>query len=250
MQNVKYLLEKVKSIAEKVGSKFLNSNDINHKNYLYSDTIVNEIKAEADSFLEAEIFKYLIPLGIPILSEESGYLAKENDEGYLFIVDPLDGTMNFVRGIDQCAISIALWKNNEPIFGVIYDLSSKKLSWGGKLFGAYHNDNLISVSNISDKRKAIICSGFPVRFDINSPDLMKCFWNKISAFSKIRMIGCASVSLVYVATGKADVYFEKNIMLWDVAAGLAILIGAGGDYTLNATSVKWSFDIEASNGNL
>lgn len=250
MQNVKYLLEKVKSITEKIGLKFVNNNNVNYKNYLYSDTISNEIKAEADSFLETEIFKHLIPLGVPILSEESGYLEKDNDEGYLFIVDPLDGTMNFVRGIGQYAISIALWKNNEPIFGVIYDLSSKKLSWGGKFFGAYHNDSLISVSSVSDKRKAVICTGFPARFDINSSDLMKCFWNKISVFSKIRMIGCASVSLVYVASGKADMYFEKNIMLWDVAAGLAILDGAGGEYSLNATSVKWSFDIEASNGNL
>jgi myo-inositol-1(or 4)-monophosphatase len=230
--------------------KLLESNNIKYKTYSYSESLPNEVKALADTFIEKEILQNLTVLGIPILSEESGHLLKENNQDYLFIVDPLDGTVNYVRGVGPCGVSIALWKKNKPLFGVVYDLIEKKLIWGGGKYGSYCNDKVISVSNISDKKKALICSGFPVRFDMKSSELMNDFLKTVSSYSKIRMLGSASMSLVSVAMGKSDAYSEKNIMLWDVAAGLAIVEGAGGKYILKDSPIKWSFNVEASNGSL
>jgi len=250
MQDLNKLLESVKTIAQNSGLKLFESNSVDYKEYSYSDKILNEVKAEADTFIEKEILRNLSLLRIPILSEESGHLYKDFYSEYLFIIDPLDGTVNYVRGIGPCAISIALWKNNKPIFGVIYDLSSKKLIWGGKSFGAYCDGKVISVSSTLDKNKAILCTGFPVRYDMNLDNAAQDFWDLVSPYSKVRMLGSASISLVTLAMGKSDAYLEKNIMLWDVAAGLAIIEGAGGKYLLNDTKIKWSFDVQASNGKI
>ena len=184
---------------------------------------------------------------MPILSEESGHLAGKSGSGYWFIVDPLDGTFNFVKGLGPSAVSIALWKELSPVFGVIYNLSEKALYWGGKELGAYCGDQKISVSDVLDKSKASICTGFPVRFNVDSETSMQHFWNLIKPFAKIRMIGSAAVSVLYVAKGVADIYSEQNIMLWDVAAGLAIVEGAGGNYRIDETDISYAYNVTAWN---
>ena len=181
------------------------------------------------------------------MSEESGYIAGLQESRYWFIVDPLDGTFNFVKGLGPCAISIALWQDQKPIFGVIYSLRDRQLFWGGVDRGAYCDGQEILVSDTLSKVKASICTGFPVRFERENDFVLKNFYRRVSHFAKVRMLGSAAMSLVYVAKGTADVYSEQNIMLWDVAAGLAIVKGAGGSVHFHPGTIEHSLNVYASN---
>lgn len=250
MISVSELLDLTKIITETAGQKLLENSNSQHKRFTNSLEIPKEIKAVADTFLEKEILDKLIPIGLPILSEESGYIPGERETKLWFIIDPLDGTYNFVKGLGPSAISIALWSDRTPIFGVVYSLDEQKIFWGGRDFGSFCNGKELSVSDSDSKDHASICTGFPVRFDVTDEGIMQKYWSCIKSFSKVRMIGAASISLLHVSSGSADLYYEKNIMLWDVAAGLAIIEGAGGDFILNETSDDWSCNVVASNGKI
>ena len=250
MISVSALLELSKDVAVTAGRRLLENSNSQHKDFTNSIELPKEVKAVADIFLEKEILNRLVPTGLPILSEESGYIPGERETDLWFIVDPLDGTYNFVKGLGPSAISIALWRDRTPIFGVVYSLEEQKMFWGGRDFGSFCNGKELSVSDSDSKDQASICTGFPVRFDVTDESIMQKYWSCIKSFSKVRMIGAASISLLYVSSGSADLYYEKNIMLWDVAAGLAIIEGAGGEFILNETSDDWSCNVVASNGKI
>ena len=247
MIDLNKLLDLTKLVATEVGFDFLNNRDKYSGKYNFSPDNQKEVKTKADNVLEDKIIKKILKTELSILSEESGYIKGKKNLDYLFIIDPLDGTFNFVKGLGPHAISIALWNNNTPIFGVIFNLTNGRLAWGGKNYGAYYDETNISVSDICDKNKASIHTGFPVRQDLNDVDY---FWKIIRQFSKVRMFGSASISLLKVAKGSADVYFEKEIMLWDVAAGLAIVQGGGGSVDFKKGKFEFSLDVYASNNNL
>jgi myo-inositol-1(or 4)-monophosphatase len=166
-----------------------------------------------------------------------------------FIVDPLDGTFNFVKNLGPSAVCIALWHLDTPIFGVVYSLSERELIWGGPDLGAHVGDRSISVSSTQRAAQASLCTGFPVRFDLDD-DSMRRFKALVTPYAKVRMLGSAAVSLLQVARGRADAYSEQNIMLWDVAAGLAIVQGAGGKCSFKHTGIEWCYDVFASNPHL
>jgi myo-inositol-1(or 4)-monophosphatase len=247
MYEINELLELSKEIAKNAGIRVLESVSQEHKKYVYSTELPREIKALADTILEQEILQLLTPIGLPILSEESGYIQGQSTSEFKFIIDPLDGTFNFVKGLGPCAISIALWENDKPIFGVIYNLVARELIWGGSNIGAYCDDKNISVSDISNVSEASICTGFPARLKIENEITMHDFWRAVIPFSKVRMLGSAAMSLVNVAKGCADVYSENDIMIWDVAAGIAIVEGAGGIFSMQQSSEKWCYKVVASN---
>lgn len=243
------LIELTKMIAKKIAIEFMDHEDsLNTKKHNFDTELKKEIKSIADELLEEKIINALKPTGYSILSEESGNINGCTDSNYRFIIDPLDGTYNYIRGSGPCAISIALWNNNEPIFGVIFNLINKQLFWGGKDFGSFCNQEKITVSDTSKLSEAVLFSGFPVRFDFNeeSIDLINYF----NDFAKIRMIGSAAISLSNIANGSGDLYFEKNIMLWDVAAGIAIVEGAGGIVSFTQQQEEYCLDVIASNNNL
>ena len=163
------------------------------------------------------------------------------------MVDPLDGTVNFIHSLPSCAVSIALCKGEEPIFGVVGEYPSGKIAWGGKSYGAFLDQKPLRISSVNDKSKAILCTGFPSRFDFSQESIID-FANRVSLFGKVRMLGSASMSLLYVAKGAADAYTEKEIMFWDVAAGLALVQGAGGKTMINHGRFAHSLEVFASNG--
>jgi len=241
------LLELVKSVAFNAGSILLGGTKQELREFVFSQEHTKEIKASADKILEKYILSKLNPTGLSILTEESGYL-KNNNSKYYFIVDPLDGTFNYVKDLGPCAVSIALWKDKIPVFGVIFDLQKQQLFWGGKKFGSFCNEKKIEVSKVNLKEKASVCTGFPVRFDVESRNALQDFFELVKPYAKVRMLGSAAISLVNVGKGSSEIYTEKNIMLWDVAAGLAIIEGAGGIYLIKNTSEKWSYNVYASNG--
>ena len=244
------LLALSKSIASKAGSCALDRLSQHDKGYIHCLDFPKEVKSLADEILNREILDSLAPLGIPILSEESGYLFSNAPTDYHFIVDPLDGTYNFIKGLGPSAVSIALWRKKTPVFGVIYSFAGRELFWGGAGIGAFVDDKPVFVSNTETVSKASICTGFPVRFDTDDSQEMKMFWNIIAPFGKVRMIGSAAMSLMYLARGSADAYFEKNIMLWDVAAGIAIVEGAGGTSCVTQSSIEHSLNVFSSNGRI
>lgn len=246
MPKLNELLELAKFIASRAGKR-LDSFHKNQKNYIQCWDLPKEIKAVADTVLERDILEALVPVGLPILSEEAGYIAGRNESTYWFIVDPLDGTFNFVKGLGPCAVSIALWSDRRPIFGVIYCLMDHRLFWGGAGMGAYADGEPIRVSDTSNLAQASICTGFPVRLEIANGVVMQNFWRMVTPYAKVRMLGSAAVSLVSVARGSADVYSEQNIMLWDVAGGLSIVEGAGGCVHCVPGTIEHSVDVYASN---
>mgnify|MGYP006092822117 CR=1 FL=1 len=231
--------------------KFLHINNKDSlKNFSYATDLPNEMKAKIDHILEEKILDTIRPLGYEILSEEKGLISSQNSSNYRFIIDPLDGTYNFVRGLGNSSISVAFYKENLPIFGVLGNISTGEVAWGGREFGSFNQVNQINVSNIDDISKAALCSGFPVRFDLNDKIVIDKYLNTFKKFGKIRMFGSASLSLLNVAIGAADYYLEEEIMIWDVAAGIAILEGAGGLAVMSQGKSQFSLNVHASNGKI
>lgn len=228
--------------------KLLSSLDVSSLTNRLSEDIPREIKSSADTLLEECILERLTQTKLPILSEESGYIQPKVQNGRLmWVVDPLDGTVNYIRGLGVCGISIALWDGNRPVFGVIGEYPSMLLAWGGKNMGSYVEGRSIKVAPIKAVSESIICTGFPVRFDYE-PCKLAVFMEIISSYSKVRMLGAASISLLRIAQGAADVYAESNVMIWDVAAGLALVEGANGSIDFSPGPFEHCFDVYASNG--
>ena len=211
--------------------------------------IPRELKSSADRIVENVILDRLIPTNIEILSEERGKINGKNTDGKMWIIDPLDGTVNYVRQLGPCSVSIALWRENRPIFGVICEYPSMKLFWGGPTIGAFSDGEPIEVSMTVDSKKGVLCSGFPSRFTFEVKSAQE-FLNIAQNFAKVRMLGVASLSLIKVACGAADMYYEKGIMIWDIAAGLAILEGAGGKFRLIPSESEFVFQVHASNNKI
>ena len=146
-----------------------------------------------------------------IISEENG-VEKNKDETNFWIIDPIDGTTNFLHGVPHFAISIALQSNNEMVCGLIYDPIKDELFYAEKNHGAYFNNQRIRVSK---KRNIDECL-FAVGKGKYNPDLI------------YRRSGSAALDLAYVASGRFDGYFQNNLNLWDIAAGIIIVKEAGG----------------------
>jgi myo-inositol-1(or 4)-monophosphatase len=220
------------------------------KDYHFSESLSKEVKTKADKLLEEVILATLGREGLPVLSEEAGYLEGNDSDDLWFLVDPLDGTFNYVRELGPCAISLALWKGMTPVFGVIYHLTEQRLYWGGPDIGAFCDGEAIGTSSVPEKGVAALCTGFPARHDIDNNEAILAFGALVRPYAKIRMVGSAAAALLLVSRGAADAYNEKNIMLWDIAAGLAILAGAGGKYRLSETKTRWSVNVAACNGHI
>ena len=179
-----------------------------------------EIKVNLDYSLEAEILGVLRESSdLPILSEESDHVKQD---GLWWIIDPLDGSLNWLRNIPFFSISIGLYKGTEPILGIVLDLVRDELYYGGKGLGAWLNDSPISVSKINRKPEAVLCTGFPSAYEFR-PNREQRVESIYSEYLKVRMLGSAAMSLAYVASGVVDVYWEQDIKLWDVAAGVALV---------------------------
>jgi len=208
-----------------------------------------DIKLDADHRAEELLFGLLEPVGIDILSEESGTGNEHCLDGTCWILDPLDGTYNYHRGFPMHAVSIALWERGTPVFGVIHDITTA-CSYSGQVGGAAWYDGVrIRVSDVKDTSEAVLATGFPAGRGYDDKDL-RAFIRSIQAYKKIRMIGSAALSLAHVAAGRFDIYHEQDIRLWDVAAGLALVQAAGGSISTSEIRPGWKLDVTAWNGHL
>jgi myo-inositol-1(or 4)-monophosphatase len=204
-----------------------------------------DIKIQADRDAEARILETLSECGHPVLAEESGeHGLIEGTEPY-WVVDPLDGTMNYLRGLPTCCVSIALCTGAEPLLGVIYDFNHDECFEATVDGGARCNDRDIAVSAVRDPKQAVLSTGVPSGMSLES-DALDRFVTKIKAYKKVRMIGSAAMSLALVANGRMDVYSEESIYFWDVAAGIALVRAAGGAVRMTPSDrSKWAVDVWA-----
>ncbi|MBN1932356.1 MAG: hypothetical protein JW786_12200 [Desulfobacterales bacterium] len=207
-----------------------------------------DVKHRADIVAQTVIIEQLsCHSPFVVLAEESAWGTKaENNQTY-WIVDPLDGTVNFSRDIPLGCISIALWKVNQPLLGVVYDFYHDELFEGIVGAGAWCNGKKIEPSSVKRSSEAILATGFPVNRDFAS-DSLKAFISHVQVYKKIRLFGSAALSLAYVACGRVDAYLEEDIMLWDVAAGIALVQAAGGQAIRQESSAKkWAQTVWSGN---
>lgn len=232
---------------------------------------VTEIAARAATFIqkERETFEYsrveikglndlvshvdkgaeqMIVEGLRTLLPGAGFIVEENsatDTGdYQWIVDPLDGTTNFVHGIPCYAVSIALERGNEVLLGVVYEAARNECFTAVKGSGAFLNGKVIRVSERKNLSESLIATGFP----IYNFEHLDSYMNTIRYFMQhthgLRRIGAASVDLCYVACGRMDAFFEYNLQPWDVAAGALIVKEAGGHCSDFSGGDRWLFGKE------
>jgi myo-inositol-1(or 4)-monophosphatase len=181
------------------------------------------------------------------LAEESGRTGELGD--LFWVIDPLDGSSNFLRNIPISCVSIGLIQNLNPILGVIYDFNNSDLYFAHKNSKAYLNDTEISVSSLNQKKESTLVTGIPAKdnySDIEFQDMISDF----QSWKKIRMIGSAAMASIYVASGKAEAYKENGIFLWDVAAGAAIVESAGGKISIINHQPDYRVDANFTNKNL
>ena len=231
-----------KKAALSAGKALLNENLINET---FSSN--KDIKLCADLKAE-EIIKEILfaESTYPILAEESGKSVEKLGDVY-WIVDPLDGTANYARSIPISAISICLMNQLEPILGVIYDFNNDNLYEGSKVSNALLNDKQIKVSKINNPKSGVLITGLPNDTDYSDEALTKMI-KDFQSWRKVRMLGSAAIASAYIASGKADVYKEKNSYIWDVAAGAAIVEAAGGDVSISNQNENFQVDVFFSNG--
>ena len=165
-----------------------------------------------------------------IISEENG-IENNKDKNNTWIIDPIDGTVNFLHGVPHFAISIALKSNNEIISGLIFDPIKNEMFYAEKNNGAYFNNQRIRVSKKNEINNCLFVTGGKIE---NEPDL------------PFRKSGCAALDMAYVASGRYDGYFQTNLKLWDIAAGIILVKEAGGILNNIDLSINENIKIIAS----
>ena len=185
----------------------------------------------------------------PILAEESGK-SVENLGDTFWVIDPLDGTANFSRDIPICCVSIGLVCNMKPILGVIYDFNNDDLYKANNITKeAFLNNKEIEVSKIDSKNDAVLVTGLPVNTNYENDSLKKMI-EDMQTWKKVRMIGSAAIASCYIASGKAELYKENGVFLWDIIAGAAIIESSGGNAKINNVKDNFQVDIVFSNSHI
>ncbi|MBV8468560.1 MAG: inositol monophosphatase [Burkholderiaceae bacterium] len=190
----------------------------------------NDFVTEVDQAAEAVIIETLLQ-AYPdhgILAEESGRAHGAKHSEYQWIIDPLDGTTNFIHGLPMYAVSIALAHRNVVQQAVVYDPTRNDLFYATKGRGAFLNDRRLRVSKRTRMSDALIGTGFPFRRGDNFKRYMKMFEEVMQQCAGLRRPGAAALDLCYVAAGYYDAFFETGLSPWDVAAGSLMITEAGG----------------------
>lgn len=174
-----------------------------------------------------------IVTGLKAIFPEAGFIAEEGTAGdlgeqYRWVIDPLDGTTNYIHGLSPFAISIGLMDGDEVILGVVYEISLDEMFYAWKGSKAFCNDREINVSSAATTRDALIATGFPY-YDFS---MLHKYMEAMDFFMRnshgLRRLGSAATDLVYVAAGRFEAFYEHALHSWDVAAGTIILKQAGG----------------------
>ncbi|MEE8393629.1 MAG: inositol monophosphatase family protein [Rhodospirillales bacterium] len=186
---------------------------------------VSNADRTADRTLIAELGKARPRFGI--LSEESGEIAGQ-DNSNRWIIDPLDGTTNFLHGIPHFAISIALERDGEPFAGVVYEPVHDEMFWAEKGLGAHLNGRRIRVSARRRMDESLFATGIPFKGARDHPLFLDQLQAVMAISAGVRRFGAAALDLAYVAAGRYDGFWETGINAWDMAAGIVLVRESGG----------------------
>ena len=204
---------------------------------------LNDLVSYVDKQSEQQIVKALSEL-LP----GSGFIVEENSASekstYNWIVDPLDGTTNFIHGIPSYAVSIALEHNQQIVLGVVHEVTRDEAFYALKDKGAFLNGALIKVSENRILKDALIATGFPIYNFSRQEAYLNVLRILMHQTHGIRRIGAAAVDLCYLACGRVDAFFEYNLSPWDVAAGALIVAEAGGSVSDFNGENNWLFGKE------
>jgi len=187
--------------------------------------------SEVDSLAEVEIIKELKRANpdYAILGEEGGKQKGSRDGGrFTWVIDPLDGTSNYLHGFPHWCVSIALVENGEPIHGVVFDPLRNELFTASRGSGAVLNERKIRVNERKDLTGALLSTGFPPRERARIGAQLECVRELLRDAEDVRRTGSAALDLAYVACGRTDGYFEAGLQPWDIAAGVLLVREAGG----------------------
>lgn len=247
--NLEQLCQEVISLSTEVG------NFIRDENIKASDV---EIKSKNSlvTYVDKTAEKRLVD-GLSVLIPEAGFIAEEGTsikkgEVYNWIIDPLDGTTNFIHGLPVYCISIALRKENQIILGVIFEITSSECFYAWENSAAFLNGKPIHVSETDDLSQSLIATGFPYYNYDRLSEYMQLLQHFMKETRGIRRLGSAAMDLAYVACGRMDGFYEYSLNAWDVAAGAFIVQQAGGQVCDFSGGDDYLFgrEIIASNSNL
>ncbi len=225
--NLELLTKQVSNISRAIGS-FLKNEIKNIKHTDIETKGLNNFVTYVDKVSEERIVNELGKL-LP----EAGFIAEENSslqtkEEYNWIIDPLDGTTNFIHKVPLFSISIALAKNNEILLGVIYEINLHECFYAWRNGGAYLNGHNIVVSECKKLKDSLLATGFPYHDYDKLDAYIELFKQLMKSTHGLRRLGSAAVDLAYTACGRFDGFYEYGLNPWDVAAGAIIVEEAGG----------------------
>lgn len=225
-----------------------------HLNVVSKDDSGRNFVTQADLRTEEFLIEHLKPLlpGAGFLAEESA--VDQSEATHQWIIDPIDGTTNFLHNAPPACISIGLAREDEVILGVIFELFAEDAYYAWNGGGAWCNRSRIQVSDTKSLEDSLLCTGFPYdqtdeeRFD----EWIRLFGSLLKKTHGVRRFGAAAVDLAYVAAGKFDGFYEYNLNPWDVAAGICIVKEAGGTISdfQRGNDYLHGKSIVASNGNI
>ena len=216
--------------AARIAGALINRASIDVDLLRISSKAPNDFVTEVDQAAERAIIDTLLAAypGHGILAEESGREHGAKDSDYLWIIDPLDGTTNFIHGFPVYAVSIALAFKGQVQQAVVYDPSRNDLFYASKGRGAFLNDKRLRVSKRIRLADALLGTGFPFRKGDNFKRYLQMFETVMQSCAGLRRPGAASLDLCYVAAGYYDGFFETGLSTWDMAAGALMITEAGG----------------------
>jgi len=216
--------------AARAAGAIINRASLDLERLQVSSKAPNDFVTEVDHAAEAAIIDTLLGAypGHGILAEESGSSRGARDSEYVWIIDPLDGTTNFIHGLPTYAVSIGLAFRNQMQQAVVYDPARNDLFYATRGRGAYLNDKRLRVSRRSRMADALIGTGFPFRKGDDLGRYLHMMESVMKVCAGMRRPGAAALDLCYVAAGWYDGFFETGLSPWDVAAGSLLVTEAGG----------------------
>jgi myo-inositol-1(or 4)-monophosphatase len=217
------------------------------------DTVRSKSLNSLVSFVDEEAEKLLVK-GLQELLPASGFLTEEQTversaKKYVWIIDPLDGTTNFIHRIPVFSVSVALYENDKALAGIVMDVMRDECFYAFRYGGAYMNGKRIQVSDKSTLSDCLVATGFPYEVFDYSDTYLSIIKRLMPRCRGIRRLGSAAIDLAYTACGRFDAFFEYNLNAWDVAGGAFIVQEAGGmvsDFSLTEEFIS-NKEILASN---
>ena len=226
--NLELLTKQVANLSRSLGTYMKNEarglkmSDIEEKGF---NDFVTYVDKESERRLVSELSKIL---------PEAGFIAEENSDykksgRFNWIIDPLDGTTNFIHGVPLFAISVALAENSKLLSGVVFEVNLQECFYAWDKGEAFLNGHVINCSSKSDIASSLIATGFPYSDFSRMDSYMEVFTHLMKNSHGVRRLGSAAVDLAYIACGRYEAFFEYGLHPWDVAAGALIVKQAGGE---------------------